>query len=186
MLRVLSRSVRRFRREEGGYMVIEAALILPFLLWAYLALYTYWDTYRAMTNSQKASYTISDMISREQVPVDAAYIDGMRRTMDYVMGGGLQSVIRVSSVRWSELNGRFEIEWSSSTSPATKPALTTDTLQPLASRIPAMVDGDTVVLVETTVPYQPSLDVGLPDQTFEEFIVTRPRFAPRIVFEAAL
>ncbi len=179
----LTRLFARFRRDEDGYLVTEAVLMIPFLIWGYLALYTYWDTYRAMTGSQKASYTISDMISREQTPVNTAYINGMKSTMDYMMGGGLQSQLRVTSVAYEADGNQMLVEWSRSTVSALRPPLTTATLQPLRTSIPDMSDGDTIVLVETWVPYQPSLNVGIPDQVFQEFIVTRPRFAPRIVFQ---
>lgn len=180
----LSRLFARYRREEDGYMVIEAVLVIPFLLWSYLALYTYWDAYRAMTVSQKASYTISDMISREQLPVNAAYITGMKRTMDYMLYRNLAATLRVSSVAFEQDDNSMRIEWSRSTANATHPALTTATLQPMRDSIPAMSDGDTIILVETWVPYEPSLRIGLEEgMTFQEFIVTRPRFAPRITFQ---
>jgi Flp pilus assembly protein TadG len=183
VLRSLARHLSRFRRSEDGYVVVEAVLIVPFLLWGYLALYTYWDTYRAMTLSQKASYTIADMISREQAPVNAAYITGMRSTMNYMMGNGLTASLRVSSVVYTAADDRMAIEWSRSTNNASYPPLNNGTLQALVDRIPDMSDGDTIVLVESWTPYDPSLEVGIPDQLFAEFIVTRPRFAPRIIYQ---
>jgi hypothetical protein len=46
-----------------------------------------------------------------------------------------------------------------------------------------MNDGDTVILVETWVEFEPALRIGLEDTTYREFIVTRPRFAPRITIQ---
>jgi hypothetical protein len=179
----LARQLGRFRRAEDGTLVVEAMLTIPFLLWAYLALYTYWDAYRAMTMSQKAAYTVSDMISREQNPINTAYITGMKDTLDYMMSRDFPSVMRVSSVVYEIDNAEMRIEWSRSTDPTGKPELTTSTLQDLVPSIPEMNDGDTIILVETWVEFTPALQIGLEDQTYREFIVTRPRFAPRITMQ---
>ncbi len=182
-MRQLHRLLRRFAMGEQGYMVVEATLMLPFLFWGYLALYSYWDAYRVMTDVQKAAYTISDLITRQQTPVNANFINGMRLTMDSMLGVGLNTELRVTSLTWSETNGRYEVLWSS-TSGTTNPQMTTPGLIPLRSQIPEMFDGDTAILVETWVDYEPAMTLGgVGDMTFEEFIVTRPRFAPSIIWQ---
>jgi hypothetical protein len=87
-------------------------------------------------------------------------------------------------VVWSQARNRFEVQWSRSTGTTgtARPQLTTATLQPFAPRIPAMTDGDTVVLVETQVEYTPALNYKLTGQTLNQFIVTRPRFTNRVCF----
>ena len=35
----LPRRIGRFRREEAGTLMAEAVLVLPFMLWSYLALF---------------------------------------------------------------------------------------------------------------------------------------------------
>lgn len=178
----LTARLTRFRDDDGGTMVLEATLVLPMMLWAFLGLYTYWDAYRAATTIQKASYAISDMISREQRPVNAAYIEGMRQVMDAMIAPELNSEIRVTSVEWSGVREQFEVLWSRE-SGTSLPALTTATLQQKADQIPDMNDGDTIMLVETWVDYEPMLDVGITDKRFEQFIVTRPRYSPKIVYQ---
>ena len=61
----IRRLLRRFLRDESATIMAEAVLVLPFMLWSYLGLFVYWDSFRVMNKVQKASYTISDMISRE-------------------------------------------------------------------------------------------------------------------------
>ena len=63
----IRRLLRRFLRDESATIMAEAVLVLPFMLWSYLGLFVYWDSFRVMNKVQKASYTISDMISREMV-----------------------------------------------------------------------------------------------------------------------
>ncbi len=100
------------------------------------------------------------MISRRLDPVNGAYITGLRNVMNFMLDSDQSTRMRVSSVIWVEDNNRFEILWSYSPSNA-KPALTTSSLQAYANQIPMMSDGDTVVVVETEVDYEPAFDVGL-------------------------
>lgn len=171
--------LRRFKSEEGGSVVAEAVITLPLLFWAYMAMYVYWDAFRMINTVQKASYTISDMVSREMLPISTTYIDGLRKTMDYLVREDTGVTLRVTSITFSQLNNRFEVHWSRSPNNA-MPQLTTASLQPMASKIPAMADGDYVILVETWVNYSPLFDVGLTNTQMSQFIVTRPRFVPKI------
>lgn len=172
----LDARLRRFLREdESGTLMAEAVLVLPFLLWAYLALFVYWDNYRAINTVQKAAYTISDMISREQVAITEAYIVGMDAMMEYLIAQDQDAKIRVSSITWSEINNRYEVIWSRSPDNA-YPRLTTASVSDFAGQLPTMYPGDYVVLVEVGVSYRPAFNVGLSDQVLKQFIVTRARF----------
>lgn len=175
----LKTTLSRFARREEGAIMAETVVILPMLLWAFLALFVYWDSFRSLNTVQKASYTISDMISREMVSVNDSYILGMRNVMKYMLDQGDEPRIRVTSVRYSQTNRRFEVHWSRSPANA-MPALTTASLQDFSTRIPAMSDGDYVIIVETQVDYEPGFNVGLDSTVMEQFIVTRPRFVPRV------
>lgn len=174
---VLRRPLRRFLREDRGSVVAEAVIVLPVFLWAYLALFTYWDAFRSLNTVQKASYTVSDMVSREMLGISTSYVDGLDRMMEYLVDDGQNVSMRLTSVTWSATNNRFEVHWSRSPGNAMIP-LTTTTLLPLASKIPNMAAGDYVVILEVLVPYAPTFSIGMNDMNFEEFIVTRPRFLP--------
>lgn len=169
--------LRSFGRDEGGSVVAEAVIVLPLFLWAYIALFVYWDAFRSMNTIQKAAFTISDMISREQTGITTAYVDGMSKTLEFLIDEDQDAKMRVTSVTWSMANNRFEVHWSKS--PDNKlPELDNASLQTLAYQIPAMSPGDYVIVLEIEVGYEPTFDVGMPDQTFRQFIVTRPRFLP--------
>lgn len=178
-MRAFRAMIDRMRRDDGGYMVIEAVLVLPMLCWAFLALYTFWDAYRSVTTIQKAAYSISDLISREQGNVNAGYINGMRTAMDQMISPRLSTELRVTSVIRDNADDRFEVIWSCVSGTLT-PKLTTTTLQDLAELIPSMADGNTIILLEAWVDYEPALDIGITEKRFEQFIVTRPRYQPKI------
>ena len=183
LLTLLRLSKTRFARDEAGSVVAEAVIVLPLFLWAYIALFVYWDAFRSMNTVQKAAYTVSDLISREQTGITTAYITGMSRVLDYLIDEDQSARLRVTSVTWSTANHRFEVHWSRSPGNTMTP-LTTATLQSYANKIPTMSAGDYVVIVEVQTDYVPSFDVGMPDQTFRQFIVTRPRFLPCIPIDA--
>jgi len=182
-MRSLDHMIRRFRTEERGSVIAEAVIAMPMLLWAYMALFVYWDGFRSVNTVQKATYTISDMLSREMVAISPAYVAGMDNVMEYMVDQDQNVSLRVSSVTWRASRNRFEIHWSRSTNAAILPALTTATLQAFGDctttarcRIPQMSDGDFVVIVESRVNYAPVFDVGIDNDSIDQFIVTRPRF----------
>lgn len=175
----LKKLLGRFAREENGNVVVEIVLVMPFLIWAHAALFAYWDAYRTINTVQKAAYTVSDLISRKQDAVDDAYVTGMRTTMNFLLDDDQAARVRVTSFRWNQADLRYEVIWSRSVG-GTKPQVTDATLAGMAAALPNMADGDTAVLFESDVPYTPALRFGLSDTTIEQFIVTRPRFLPRI------
>ena len=178
-MKSLRNMFRRFGRDESGMLIAEALIVLPLMLWSYLALFVYWDAFRSVNTAQKAAYTISDMISREMVTLPTNYVSGMRDLMHYLIDSDQTVKIRVTSVTWSAANARFEVDWSRSPDSA-MPQLTTGTIATYAYRIPAMADGDRVIIVETEVSYHPAFDVGVGDQVLKQFVVTRPRFIPKL------
>jgi hypothetical protein len=196
--------LRRFIRAEDGTLIAETLMVLPFMCWAYMAMFVYWDAYRSVNNVQRATYSIADMLSREMRTIDAPYITGLRNLMEYMIDSDQDSKMRVTSIAWSGINNRFEVLWSNSPSGA-MPALTTATLAnfadcanmasaPQRCRIPAMMDGDTAIIVETEVQFFAAFAVPFYNittanqiiddgrQTIKQFVVTRPRFVPRICF----
>jgi Flp pilus assembly protein TadG len=171
---------RKFGRDETGTLMAEAILVLPFMLWSYLALFVYWDSFRSMNTVQKAAYTVADMLSREMIPINqTTSLNGMDAMMEYMIDGDQEAKMRVTSVKWSAANNRNEVAWSRSPNNAMT-ALTTATLQPMSVHIPQMADGDYVVFVEVIVDFKPSFNVGMGEQELKQFIVTRPRFVPKI------
>ena len=183
MMKSLRTMFRRFGRDESGVVMAEAIIVLPFMLWSYLALFVYWDAFRAVNTSQKAAYTISDMISREMVPLPTNYVTGMRNVVRYLIDSDQSVKVRVTSVTWSDTNARFQVHWSRSPDNA-MPQLTTTTLQDYASRIPKMAAGDFVTIVETSISFHPAFNVGMNDEVIDQFIVTRPRFLTCISISA--
>ena len=175
------RPIRRFLAGTRGSMTIEAALILPLLFWALLATLVFFDAFRQQNIAMKASYTLSDMISRETDALSPGDIEGLNGVFDYLTFSNHPSWIRVTSIRWDATDQQFKVNWSHATK--SNDALTDLTLQDRANIIPAMAVGDTVVLVETYMIYEPPFRVGLDASWTANAVVTRPRFASQVVFD---
>jgi len=171
--------IRRFARDEGGNLVVEAVLVLPIMLWAYAAMFVYWDAYQSINTVQKAAYTVTDLVTRQQGSVDDSFIDGMRGTMDYLIETPGAAKMRVTSFRWSEANDRYEVIWSRSPGSALT-QLTTSSIAALTAKLPTMSDGDSAVLVEANVNYTPPMRFGLEPNVINQFVVSRPRYLPKI------
>lgn len=169
----------RFLRREDGTVLVEGVVMLPMLLWAFIGLFVFWDAHKTVNAVQKATYTVSDTLSRRQRTINAGYLTGLKTMMDYLMGNDAPSKLRITSATWVESRNQFEVLWSCSPgSGMTK--LTTTTLQSLASNIPLTADGDTVLIVESELTYRPGFNVGIDDMAVRQFVVTRPR-APSVV-----
>ena len=81
-MKALSRQIRRFRDQEDGLVMTEFLIMLPLLIWTFMALFVYWDAFRTINQAQKATYSVSDVISR-QSEIDTVFIDGMQ-TIDRI------------------------------------------------------------------------------------------------------
>ena len=52
-MRWFTSSLRRFREDQSGTLIAEAVIVLPMMLWAYLAMFVYWDAYRSINSAKK-------------------------------------------------------------------------------------------------------------------------------------
>jgi hypothetical protein len=106
-------------------------------------------------------------------------LDGMQGLMNYVLDRDQEAAMRITSVQWVEAQNRYYVLWSHSPERRMLP-WTNRSVSQIAGRIPDMANGQSVIIVEVEVGYRPAFDAGLSDQTFRQFIVTRPRFMTRV------
>lgn len=187
----ITNRLKRFLRIESGIMAAEVVLVLPVFLFCTVGMYSYYDAFKSLNSSQKATFTVSDMIARTMQPVNMTFINGLQSTMQYLVGPQLPVKMRVSSVTWSALRNRYEVKWSRSPSFAL-PQLTTTTVQNYTQHIPLLADGDTVIIVETDTQFTPvfaRMDRAFSyteAQDFKQFVVTRPRFVPQVCLDGVV
>lgn len=183
-------SFRRFFRDERGGVLLEFLLFLPLLIWTMVAMVVFWDVFRTINTAQKAAYSVSDLISRQEDNLSNAFVNGMQDVFNYLMLGAAQdSRLRITSLFYDEPTDSYKLIFS--VSPNNKvPVYTEDDLEELKDRIPVLNDKDSVVIVETMVAYTPPFNTGIFDiadalgsNVFEEFVVTPPRFRTAICLQ---
>lgn len=179
----LAAALGRFVRDERGAVIAEGVLVMPLMAWTWVALFIYWDAYRLQTTAMKASYTVADIVSRQIVTLDRAYIDGLHAVFGYLLADSGPTRLRVSSITFDADDNRYEVLWSYS--PTGQPALTDADLAQMTARLPIIPDDDTLIVVETSAHCDPVLDVGIADFDYETLVVTRPRRVPKIEFTSS-
>lgn len=169
-----------FLRNEDGAIAIETIIIFPVLFWGFMAMFSTFDAYRQYSMHQKAAYTISDMISRETLPIDSDYLDGAHKLFDALTRTPQDSSIRVSILNYDATNAQMNLDWSKTR--GSSAPLVRSNIETWTTRLPAMVDGERIIVVETSAHYDPPFKTGLEAREIQNFIFTRPRYAPQVLY----
>jgi Flp pilus assembly protein TadG len=165
-----------FLRDQRGSMSVETVIIMPALLWAFMAMFVYWDLFRTNNAHVKATYVVSDMITRELNSITMADINGLHSVYRYVSAANEPTWMRVTSIQYRASNDTYRVLWSRSTDTAKAPQLNNGTLAAVRGGLPEIADTDTLILVETWRDYTPTFSIGLGERTFSQFMVARPRW----------
>lgn len=176
-------TLARFKDDESGSMAIELVLVTPILVWALLSTYVYFDAFRVEANVHRASNTLAEMFSREEVEITGAYLNGAREVLRTLTYEETAPDYRVTVYRYRSDNNRYVRVWSRNRGMGGN--LTNAQVRALgaAGRLPMMNTIDHAILIETRVEYDapfsigigPFTDTNLEDLTFETFTVIRPR-----------
>lgn len=176
------RYTNNFFRNENGGLSVEAVFAIPMLVWAITGTFVFWDAFKTMNISQKATYTIADMLSRETNAVDADYLTSIHEIYDFLSGETGANAIRVSVVtlttNTTTAENELQLVWSEGVNIPEYTDLTV-----LESRIPTMALGEQLIVVESEQEWSPAFAVGLASYRFREVALARPRFAPQLVFD---
>ena len=184
-IRLIHARLRAFADDTQGSVTVEAAIMLPLLVWAYCALFSFFDAYRQTSMSHKAAYTISDMISRETNPIDGSFMDGSFDMLNFLTRSGNERRLRVSVIRYDEDEDKMHVQWSKTRGLVAEHGA--GAADGMRDKLPIMVDEERLILVETWTDYTaPFRIVGLTDQTIETFVFTRSRFSPQVCWETCM
>ena len=183
MCNTLRRRARAFLSGSDGVVSVETVIMFPLLLWGFGAMFVFWDAFKSQNINLKASYTIADMISREDDPITPAFITGMNQVYQFLIGRDDGNDVRVTVVSQGlDTDGVTPVknlEWSHATGlmqPFTEVGLLEDNL-------PIMSVGDQLIVVETQMTWIPVLSYGLSERQMTQMIFTSPRFVPQVLFD---
>ena len=203
----------QFAKEARGSASVELVIILPMLLWALAATVVFYDGFRTRYHAQMAAQTVADIMSRETDLFTADYVEGINAVFDFLVDARVPTRLRVSSVIWDSENQRNRLQWSYGTRDISAlPQNTFELMQAgdldalvaefgadesfsfagaaaqmpvadLPDRIPPVLPGEALLMVESFALWTPFTNVGLGQIRFTPMVVVRPRFAPWVNFE---
>ena len=187
MIRRLSARLRAFGARETGGVSVETVIIFPLLLWAYAAMFIYWDAFKAQNVNLKATYTIADMISRESVNITPDYVTGMNNLYTFLIRAGEGNDVRVSVVEFvpdpldNTAPATMCLRWSH----ATGSYLGHPNITPIEDELPLLPGGSELIVVETRMTWSPPFNfqlepIGLDTRDMVNLVFTSPRFVPNV------
>lgn len=171
----------RFARDRRGTVVVDALSAILLLAFGASAFVAFWQAYQVQNRVQKATYTISDLISRQRgTTLSRTFLDGMEMTGEFLMQGDQNAIMRFTQVRRTSGvatdTAGLTIDWSYSPCNA-KAALTTATISNIRSKLPLIDLGAALIVVEVDVDFDPRMsEIGFGKMTFRGFLSSLPRF----------
>lgn len=174
-----------FREATDGVFTIEMIITLPFLFWMITTSYELYEMHRFKSARIKASYTVSDMLSREMLPVNDAYIDTVKTLFDGYTRDQGDNQIRVSVVSYEAVPDRYVVRWSETRGDGPMAPLTDAEVGTAHNELPVLQGGQELIIVESAAEYEPVLEYpGLRyGATISTQVFTGIRFAPQLCWE---
>jgi hypothetical protein len=190
----LRKSLATFRKDASGTVAVETAIIFPTLLFCLFVMMNIFDAYRAKSTTEKAVFAVSDMLSRETMAVNADYLDGIHAVLEEISTVRSEHKLTVSHVYWSPVSSDYVLAWSHSNSSGS--GITASEFEAMKDKLPVLVDGESLIIVETTADYAPPILAGWNgkrpygeesalNMEIDTFVFTRPRFAPQLAWSSS-
>ncbi len=180
-----------FRDDERASITIEFVIIAPLLLFMLALGFQFFDAFKSYSRAAKATYAVADVVSREELPLDAAFTAKLHGLLEALLPWIQDDKsIRLTSIKWDAVESDYEVVWSCQINGATAALdfyaysmLTTETLTSAQkSMLPDLVPGDSIVFVETHIPYSALFDfIGLGNLVWENQVAVRPRFISEVL-----
>ncbi len=181
------KTLKRFARDCQGAMLVEFAFCLPLLMLLFAGALVLQDAIRIGYLNSKASYTVADMVSREDESINTPYFEGLDSVFQYMVGERYPSGLRMTTIECTanctdQETRVLEVCWSKSSPGSAE--LETAEINNYAARTPLFAEGDTMIITETFLNYTPPVFTTLFDpRTYEAIVFTRPRISGQIKFD---
>ena len=171
-----------FRRDESGSIAVETMLMIPILIWCYLGTFVFFDAFRPQSTNIKASYTIGDTLSRETGYITANYMASLYNLQGLLLQTSEARGLQVTVYTYNSANNTYTVKWSRGLGGLT--TMTNAQLAAIRAILPVMPSGEIAILTRSQVHYAPDYEVGIDPFAFDEYTVTRPRFAPQLCWNS--
>ena len=172
--------IKETLRDERGSFSIEAILMFPMLAWAFMAMFVFFEGLRESNINLKATYTVSDLLSRETELIDQTYLNGMNDIYAWLSRSANPVQMRLTVVRYDAATNSHIIEGCAKGING-KPDLEQEDIATVVTpHVPIMADASTAIVVETWATYTPIFDMGLTETDIYNIVVTSPRFSDQL------
>lgn len=177
--------IAEFRDDVRGSFMVESVIALPLLFWTICATYEFFEVHRYKAVREKATYTIADMLSREQDVIDDVYVDNTKVLFDEISNDTGINQLRLSVIRYDADNDVYEVAWSEVRGTGRLNALADNDVANAHDTLPILGHGEEVILVESVSNYNSLFDLVLTGTiNIETRVFTAIRFAPQLCFES--
>jgi len=180
--------LRRFWKQECGTAAMETVVMFPFLFMGLTFSYEYFDMFRYQSVREKATYTVADMLSRETSEVDQTYMDNVKTLFDIMTNDEGNNQVRVTVIRYhldaANNIDEFELRWSEVRGTGDLNPLSANDVRTAHATLPRMINGQEIILVETSSQYDPVFSTGFTDGTNIKTRMFVPlRFAAQLCYD---
>jgi Flp pilus assembly protein TadG len=152
MRRAFKNLFKRFQADETASITMEFVLILPVLVTWFIGSIVFYDAYNSKATAQRTAHTIADIISR-QTDTSNNIIDSLLLVQNRMSPRAAVGSVRISSIQRNSA-GILQMQWTHATDGSTPLTLADIPLTVL----PVINNGESVLLVDTTVPFAPISD----------------------------
>jgi Flp pilus assembly protein TadG len=182
---VIKSYLRDFYEDTNGTVMVETVMTLPMLFWGLAAMFEFFEIHRYKSTRDKATYTIADLISRENDVITDTYMDNAKILFDEIADDYGENQLRISVIRYLETDDEYEISWSEVRGNGSMIALVNNDVVDGHDFLPIMSDGEELILVQTESNYRTIFDIGFSDDVrVETSVFTSIRFAPQICYDS--
>ena len=88
--------IRDFAEDTNGTIMVETVLTLPMMFMGLAGMFEFFEVHRFQSTRDKASYTVADMLSREQSVINDVYMDNVKTLFDEIADDYGVNTIRVA------------------------------------------------------------------------------------------
>lgn len=171
-----------FARDTKGTVAVESIVLLPLVIWTYVAMFTFFDMLRMKSVNQKAAFTIADAYSRETQKINDTYVDST-----FTLFQGLTRVsnpgLRVTVISYDQDTDKYTVKWSERRGAAAPSQLNDNNVNSLRSWLPRIASGDEFILLETWNDYKIPFKIGMDDWQMKSHVFMNPRFADQLKWD---
>ena len=178
----LRESGRDFLRDTRGLVAVEAIILLPLVIWLYVAMFSFFDMLRMKSVNQKAAFTIADAYSRETLKIDDTFVDSTFRLFGQLTRT-INPALRISVLSYDEDTDKYSVSWSEKRGTDSAVALSDNTVNQMRSTLPIVASGDEFILLETWNDYKIPFKIGMDDFRLKSLVFMNPRFADQLKWD---